>query len=568
MNTNINDGHSNHKKVLLPSAHSNVNTTMPNLRVNTSGISPAPAAHNLDILKQQRNDFNKNKSISEGKKAPIAPLDLHKLRANLNKNSVVTELTTVDDEPSHIVMETKKREDSSSREKNPNANLADTAQAEITKTTTSKSVAGSLPGKNSNNILTHKFERSQLISPANFYNQWTTQSRESAEERAKLLVQVQMQRMQMARKRLSNTNNPISQKRQKQDTAPQNLKNLSSNPSPDSYRFADPVEDVETTGVYDHAQKFKSTIPAATIARTTMPPHVLQTKSNNLAPVLNPNPQLNNPVRKVLNNPVAPAGVNLVGTTKRNILNKSNPNNNTNSAMGKGANNAIEVKDDDDDDDEDNENYDHNNIENQISVKLPLVGPFVNGFLSGMKPVIEFFEGSPESIIHEATSKILFAISQHGGTIESQKDRVTFPLSETEAVASDFISEQRSKITDAIRLSFVETKNNHELIISEAGKKMKKCLELELAKKDGMILQMKENLDALVRDHENQIDKVTRKYKRQLKEIKLLQEKALNIKDKQLEDERKNHRRGLAAYLNATQRTFQQMVDDDSLDSN
>lgn len=365
------DNNANHRKVPLPPSRPNVNTQRPNLVANKNNVPIVPTVTTLDILKQQRNDVN-NKP-----KAPVPAINLSNLRADINQ-PITKKVTTIEEDSSSIVTEVKNKRVPLSVNTNAGVNTADTTQVEKTKIGASK---GSMDPSQGRTINPNNFSATQPASAVKFFNQ-QAQLRADAQKRANLLVHVQMQRMHMAQKRLLNSNNAVPQKRPKIDSTPKNTKNPSSNPnpSPDSYRFADPVEDVEVTGVYDHAQKFNTNTPVSAIPVTTVPPHVLKANRNNLGSIMNQNNRLKQPARMVINNSVVPVGVNLTRTTNSNNSDKTNQMNNINSAIGNGMNNIIEVKDDDNEDDNEAE---EENLENAISVKLPLVGPFVNGFLSG-----------------------------------------------------------------------------------------------------------------------------------------------------------------------------------------
>lgn len=176
--------------------------------------------------------------------------------------------------------------------------------------------------------------------------------------------------------------------------------------------------------------------------------------------------------------------------------------------------------------------------------------------------MIECFEGDSESVVHEATSKILFAISRHGGTIESQDDRVTFPLSETEAVASDFIRERHSSIQQAIRMTFIETKDNHEKIMNQARKKIKTYVEQKLREKDETISEIKESVRLLMQQHKETLAKLQKNHEEEIKDLIKAHESEINALKEKMKDESRAHRGSLNAFVRATNLTFQRLKEE------
>ena len=180
-----------------------------------------------------------------------------------------------------------------------------------------------------------------------------------------------------------------------------------------------------------------------------------------------------------------------------------------------------------------------------------------------MEEVVECYNGDYESILHEVTSKFLFEISRNGGKIESQKDVVTFPLSETEAIANVFIQERHETIKEAIRVTFIETQNKHLEIMKEARKKFELCFKDILEETDKKYLELEKKLKD---KYEKDIEELRKEHDEELLEAVNMHEKEIKEMKTIMHDQKKAHKRSLAAYLSATQITFQRFKDEFALD--
>lgn len=190
--------------------------------------------------------------------------------------------------------------------------------------------------------------------------------------------------------------------------------------------------------------------------------------------------------------------------------------------------------------------------ENTISIKFPLAGPFVYGYLSGHKPVIECMDGDSESVIHQTTSKILSTISRHGGTVESRNDRVSLPLSKAQAIASELVQEHHLFLQQAIRMTFVETKNNHEIIMKKARTQIKSYVDQALQEKDQTITEIKESTSLLVEKHKRTLHKMKTNHEEEMKKIREAYKIETDELEEQLQDERRAHKRSLNALVHTT----------------
>jgi len=154
-----------------------------------------------------------------------------------------------------------------------------------------------------------------------------------------------------------------------------------------------------------------------------------------------------------------------------------------------------------------------------LTTDFPLASPFVQGLIIGTQESIDDFDGTEESSINEATSKMLMMVSDKATNDISDKDdntdssllesnndgTVTLSLAETEDIAREFVRDKRSSSRDAVRIAFVEMKKRHDIILGIHQNHMQTFLNIELARPKEELLASKESTKVMREDYEDQI---------------------------------------------------------------
>lgn len=177
--------------------------------------------------------------------------------------------------------------------------------------------------------------------------------------------------------------------------------------------------------------------------------------------------------------------------------------------------------------------------------------------MAGDPRVVESLEGSASSVLHETSSRFLFAVGRRGGRIDSARETVTLPLSEIAAVVEEFVDDRRAAVRAAVRVAFAECRTNHEAAAARERTAAEETLRRRTreteeraraaAEADHAARRASDD-DARRREHYHMVKDLLNRHRRQTDALR-----------KMLEDERKGHDRRLAAVQRAQRDALQRL---------